>query len=117
MSEYIMLYRLTDQQNKETMSSPEKAQKATEKWRAWLKGIEDKGHLKSYGQPLERTGKVVAGRSKTVTDGPYAETKDVIGGYSVLLARDIDHAIQLASGCPGLEGGGSVEVRPVRAMP
>lgn len=117
MNEYILLYRNTVQARKDAMGSPEKAQKSMELWRAWLKGIEDKGRLKSYGQPLEFTGKVVSGKKKTVTDGPYAETKDVIGGYSVVLAKDLDEAAKFAAGCPILEGDGCVEVRPVLAMP
>ena len=116
MSEYIFLYRSTNKAHQEAMGSPEKAQQSMKKWRAWFKDMEDKGHLKSIGQPLERAGKTVSGTSKTVTDGPYAETKDVIGGYSVIEARDAEQAAQLASGCPVLEGGGSVEVRPVLQM-
>ncbi len=68
------------------------------------------------GQPLDDTGKVVGGRQRTVTDGPYAETKDLIGGYSLIEARDLDQAAQIASGCPIIENGGYVEVRPVRLM-
>lgn len=117
MNEFIFLYRNTDQAHREAMGSPERAQKSMQKWRAWMKGLEEKGHLKSFGQPLERAGKVVGGKAKTVTDGPYAETKDVVGGYSVVLARDIEEAARLAAGCPVLEGGGSVEVRPVHVLP
>jgi len=86
------------------------------KWRAWFKDLTDKGHLKNLGQPLERVGKVIGGKGKTVTDGPYAETKDVIGGYSIVEAKDLDQAARLASACPVLEAGGSVEVRPVMQL-
>jgi hypothetical protein len=48
-----------------------------------------KGHLKDPGHPLEHTGKVVNGKQKTVKDGPYAEAKDVVGGYIVIEAKDI----------------------------
>jgi hypothetical protein len=116
MSEFVLLYRSTSEQHREAMGSPEKAQHSMTKWRAWMKDLEDKGHLKNFGQPLERVGKVVGGKKKAITDGPYAETKDVIGGYSIVEARDLDQAAQLASGCPILEGGGSVEVRPVLQM-
>jgi len=117
MNEYIFLYRNTNQAHQEAMGSPERAQKSMQKWRAWMKELEDKGHLKNFGQPLERKGKVVGGKSKTITDGPYAETKDVVGGYSVVVAKDLEQAAALAAGCPVLEGGGSVEVRPVLALP
>lgn len=116
MTEYLFLYRNTQEAHREAMGSPEKAQQSMKKWRAWMKDLEDKGHLKSFGQPLERVGKVVGGKKRTVTDGPYMETKDVIGGYSIVAAKDLDQAAQLASGCPVLEGGGSVEVRPVLQM-
>jgi len=68
---------------------------------------------------LNRTigsGSVVRGRSKNVTDGPYVETKEVVGGFSIIEAKDIAEAARIASGCPMLEGGGSVEVRPVMQL-
>jgi hypothetical protein len=78
-----------------------------------MKELGEKGHLKNPGNPLEPTGKVVKGNQKTVTDGPYAETKDIVGGYIVVEARDIGHAVEISKGCPIFEAGGSVEVRPV----
>ncbi|MHB8481466.1 MAG: YciI family protein [Nitrospiria bacterium] len=116
MNEFIFLYRNTDEAHREAMGSPEKAQQSMKKWRVWLKGLTDGGHLKSIGQPLERVGKVVGGKKKTVTDGPYAETKDIIGGYSIVEAKNLDQAAQFAAGCPVLEYGGSVEVRPVMQL-
>lgn len=68
------------------------------------------------GQPLERTGKIVKGKQKAVTDGPFAEAKDVIGGYSIVEATDLDQAVQLSKGCPIFEVEGAVEVRPVMTM-
>jgi hypothetical protein len=116
MSEFVFLYRATPEARRESMGSPERAQQAMTKWRAWFKDMTDKGYVKNMGQPLEDTGKVVGGRKKIVTDGPYSETKDLIGGYSLIEARDLDQAAQIALGCPIIEGGGFVEVRPVRQM-
>lgn len=113
MSEYILVYRNSDEAHRETMGSPERAQQSMRKWQAWLKGVTDNGQLVSVGQPLERVGCVVSGKKKTVTDGPYAEVKDVVGGFSIIEAKNLDDATQIASGCPILESGGSVEVRPV----
>ncbi len=113
MSEYILLFRSNDESYREAMGSPERAQQSMMKWRAWMKDMTEKGQLKSHGQPLERVGRVVGGRKRAITDGPYAESKDVVGGFSIIEARDLDHAAQIASGCPILDGGGSVEVRPV----
>lgn len=53
----------------------------------------------------------------TVTDGPYVETKDLVLGFNLIEARDLDHAAHIAAGCPIAQGGGSVEVRRVMAMP
>jgi hypothetical protein len=116
MSEYILLYRTTAEAHNEAMGTPERAQKSMVKWRAWIGEMTEKGQLKNVGQPLERAGKVVGGKKKTVTDGPYAETKDVVGGFSVIEAKDLSEAAKIASGCPVLEGGGSVEVRPVMQL-
>jgi hypothetical protein len=67
-------------------------------------------------QPLEGTGKVVNGKERTITDGPYAEAKDLVGGYTIILAKDLDEAAELSKGCPVFDRGGSVEVRPVMKM-
>jgi hypothetical protein len=87
-----------------------------QKWMAWLKDLGDKGHIKDQGQPLERAGKLVKGKQKTVTDGPFAEAKDVIGGYTLIEARDLNQAVELSKGCPIFEADGAVEVRPVMKM-
>lgn len=117
MSEYVLLYRITPEARAEAMGTPEKARQSTAKWRAWLDDMTAKGVVRSVGMPLQPTGRVVRGQDKTVTDGPYAETKEIIGGFSIVEARDFAHAAEIASGCPILERGGSVEVRPVLALP
>jgi hypothetical protein len=87
-----------------------------EKWTAWFKDLTAKGRLKNPGHPLENTGKVVSGAKKTVRDGPYAESKDVVGGFIVVEATDLAEAVELSKACPILEVGGSVEVRPVQRL-
>jgi hypothetical protein len=109
VSEFTYLYRGGMQPG----ASPEQMQQMMQKWVNWMKDLGQKGHLKDQGHPLERTGKVVKGREKTVIDGPYAETKDVIGGYTLIEAKDLAQAVDLSKGCPIFEVGGSVEVRPV----
>jgi hypothetical protein len=116
MSQFLYLYRMADAARQEAMGTPERAQQSMQRWIAWMKELDREGHLKDRGQPLERTGKVVRGQQKTVTDGPYPEAKDVVGGFTLVEARDIDQAVELSRGCPILEGGGSVEVRPVMRM-
>jgi hypothetical protein len=111
MSEFAFLFR-----GRSNFSSPEEAQKNMEKWLAWFKVLGAEGHLKDPGHPLEPSGKVVRGRQNPVTDGPYAEAKDVVGGYTIVETRDLAEAAELARGCPILDVGGSVEVRPVQKL-
>ena len=111
MSEFVFLYR-----GGESGRSPERAQQMMQKWMAWLKELGAKGHIKDQGQPLERTGKLVRGKQKTVTDGPFAESKDVVGGYTLIEARDLAQAVELSKGCPILEVDGAVEVRPIQVL-
>ena len=115
MSEFVMLYRRSPEVNRATMG-PEQAQQTMRKWQAWFKQMTDKGQLKNIGQPLDDGGRLVGGSKRTVIDGPYSETKDVIGGYSIIEAGDLDEAAAIAAGCPVIEAGGLVEVRPVRQL-
>ncbi|WP_437933374.1 YciI family protein [Sorangium sp. So ce341] len=108
MNEFMYLFRGSD-----ASGSPAEMQQHMQRWTAWAKELTEKGHLKRPGSPLERTGKVVQGRQKAVVDGPFAEAKDVVGGYMLIEAEDLAHAVELSKGCPILERGGSVEVRPI----
>jgi len=111
MSEYVFLYR-----GGERGRSPERMQQMMQKWMAWFKDLAEEGHVKSQGHPLERAGKLVKGSQKSVIDGPFAEAKDVIGGYSLIEAEDLDQAVELSKGCPIFENEGAVEVRPVMQL-
>jgi hypothetical protein len=111
MSEYVFLYR-----GGEAGRSPERIQQSLQKWMAWFTELAQKGHVKNQGHPLERAGKLVKGSQKAVVDGPFAEAKDVIGGYSLIEARDLEQAVELSKGCPILENEGAVEVRPVMQL-
>jgi hypothetical protein len=109
MSDFVYLYRGGDRMS----DSPAQAQQRMQKWMAWMKDLGDKGHIKDPGHPLERAGKIVTGKQKSVTDGPFAEAKDVVGGYTLVQAANLAEAVELTSGCPILDVGGFVEVRPV----
>lgn len=111
MIDFVYLYR-----GHEMAASPEEIQKKTAKWMTWLKDLSDQGHVKSFGEPLQPAGMVVKGKKKQVIDGPYAEAKDVVGGFSIILAKDIAQAVEFSLGCPIFEDGGSVEVRPIRPL-
>jgi hypothetical protein len=117
MNEFVFLYRATEADRREALGTPERAERSMQAWMAWLKGLEASGNLKDAGRPLETQGKVVRGHQDVVTDGPYVEAKDLVLGFTLVLARDLAHAADLAAGCPILAGpGGSVEIRPTRGM-
>jgi hypothetical protein len=105
MNEFVFLYHTGD-----SLMTPQSVQEVLPKWAAWFQTLASEGHLGDRGHPLQHSGKRVG---KLVTDGPFAEAKDVIGGYSLIKARDLAEATQLALGCPAIERGGQVEVRPV----
>ena len=94
--------------------SPEQLQQQMKKWMDWFEGLTRDGVYKGQGAPLEWSGRVVKGTRRAISDGPYAEAKDLVGGYALVEAADLDRAVELARGCPGLERDGAVEVRPVR---
>lgn len=84
-----------------------------QQWNDWIDGLTAQGKFVE-GHPLEPLGRVVSGpRGELVKDGPYAETKETVGGYFWLTVADIDEATEIAQGCPSLPLGLSVEVRPV----
>jgi hypothetical protein len=114
MSEFVYLYRASAEAQHEAMGTPAQAQRSLERFLAWIRELEAGGHLKHPGQPLVNGGSVVR-KDKAVTDGPYVEAKDMVLGFIVIEARDLAQAIELAHGCPILDGG-SVEVRPVAAF-
>ncbi len=110
MSEFLFLFRGSERLTR----SPEEMQKSMQKWVAWFRELNENGVVKDPGNPLDASGRVVRGRGKDVHDGPYAEAKDLVNGYVVIEAPTVDQAIELCKGCPILEDGGSVEVRPIR---
>ena len=109
MSDFLFLYRPPDG----PALSPEQMAAVMPKWMSWMKDLDERGHIKAPGNPLERRGKLVTGKQQSVTDGPFAEAKDLINGYTLIQAGDLNQAAELAKGCPMLDGGGSVEVRPI----
>jgi len=111
MAKYMMIFRGGD-----TPPSPELIQQHMQKWYTWFQGLTRDGVYRDQGAPLEKDGKVVRGRRKVVSDGPYAEAKDLVGGYAIIEARDLDAAVEIAKGCPTYDVDGLVEVRPVRPM-
>jgi hypothetical protein len=109
-NEYLLLFRGSSW---DKGLSPEQLQKTMDQFMAWFERLKQQGKVKA-GQPLERTGKIVSGKNgRIVADGPFAESKEAIGGYFLLQVDDLDEAVEIAKGCPVLEYGSTVEVRPV----
>ena len=93
--------------------SHEELQKLRNQNKVWIEKLiaEEKA---TPGRALERSGAIVSGKSRRlVVDGPFAESKEAIGGYLVVNVATIDEAIAIAESSPGLAYGGSIEVRPV----
>ena|SRR5438876_2053252 len=108
-SEYMLLFRGAQW---DKGLSPEEIQKIMGHWNGWLERLTVQGKVKA-AQPLERDGKIVSGKGRTVADGPFAESKEAIGGYFLLQLGDFNEALEIAKECPALEYGVTVEVRPV----
>ena len=106
---YLIIFRGTDWYQG---LSPEQMQQVADNWMAWFHRLKDEGKC-AGGNPLEREGKVVSGKNKVVSDGPFAESKETIGGYFLLTVRSMDEAVTIAQQCPGLPYGIRVEVRPI----
>ena len=106
---YMLIFRSTDWYKG---LSPEQMQQIADNWMAWFNRLKDEGKAIA-GNPLEREGKIVSGRNRVVSDGPFAESKETIGGYFLLKVNTLDDAVAIAKDCPGLPYGIRVEVRPV----
>ncbi len=97
--------------------SPEQMQQNMNKWFAWMGELRAKGKFKA-GEPLGDEGKVLSGsKGAVVTDGPFVEGKEEVGGYWIVSATDLNEAVALAKGCPIFENKGTVEVRPIEHIP
>lgn len=114
MAKFMYLFR-TNPSAYQSMS-PEQMQQTMKKWMDWKEALEKNGHIKQLGERLDGSGKVIRGKDKTVTDGPFVEVKDFIQGYMLVEAKDTDQALELAKGCPILDSDGTVEIRPFVAM-
>ncbi len=109
---YMLIFRGTDWHQG---LSPEEMQQVASQWMAWFKRLNDQGTVTS-GNPLESAGKIVSGKNgRVVADGPFAESKEAIGGYFLLDVATLDEAVSIAKECPGLPYGAKIEVRPIAA--
>lgn len=113
MSKFLYLFRGGDAAMAEL--SPEARQEHMQKWGAWMQGLAQEGKLVD-GLPLERGGKIVEQGGDVIHDGPFAEGAEMVGGYLIVNAENLDAAVEISKGCPIYEAGGSTEVRGISSM-
>ena len=109
MNQYLLIYR--NDVSQEFNHSPEQMQAIMEQWGAWHEDLAKEGRLVA-SEALQTSGKVLA-PDNSITDGPYVESKELIGGFTLIKAESIEKAIDLAKGCPLHAGGEKIEVREV----
>ncbi len=99
--------------------TPEMIQAVIQKYNTWIEKLQQSGHLVSVNKLKDDPGRHLKGfgKDQVVTDGPYTETKEVIGGYWIITAKDYDEAVKISRDCPSLEYGGRIEVREVDELP
>ena len=112
MKEFALLFRASDSDYNNLSS--EEIKTMEKKWQDWAGGIAAQGKLAISGQRLSPEGKVLKAGG-VITDGPFVEIRERLGGFMLIRANDIDEATTLAHGCPVLEYGGNVEIRPIYA--
>jgi hypothetical protein len=93
-------------------ATEEQIKDAMERWKVWMSELVSSGRS-TGGQRLTDKGTVISGSKKQVTDGPYVEGKEMVGGVLDLKARDFEEAVEIANSCPIFHFNGIVEVREV----
>jgi len=109
MAQYMIL--IYENESSYVDSTPEVWQQAMEAHGRFAGQVGEKGGKILGGDALQPTSTATSIRSDVVTDGPFADTKEALGGFYLVEARDLDHAIEIAKLCPAPFGG--VEVRPI----
>jgi hypothetical protein len=111
MSNFIYLFRGGQTPD----ASPERMQTQMQKWMNWIQRLKEQG-IYITGEPLQPGGKVISSAKKIITDGPFAEGKEVVAGFFMIRANSLDEAVDVSKDCPVFENGGSVEVREIRVI-
>jgi hypothetical protein len=114
MKEFLLIFR-RDAVSNEPPPSPEQLQSMMKPWQDWMGGIAAQNKLVSSGNRLASEGKVIK-PNNVITNGPYVEIKEAIGGYIIIRADSLDEAAELSTACPILNMGGNVEVRALVPM-
>jgi hypothetical protein len=114
MQEFLLIFRRSYSGPESTMS-PEQLQSMMKPWQDWIGSIAAQNKLVTAGNRLAGGGNVVK-PDNVVTNGPYVETKEAVGGYTIIKADSLEEATAISKGCPILTVGGSVEVRTIIPM-
>ncbi len=109
MAEYMIL--IFEDENGYRTASPDVLQQVMEAHGRFAQQVEEKEGKILTGRALQPTSTATTIRDDVVTDGPFIETKEAVGGFYLIEARDLDHALDIAKLCPARFGG--VEVRPI----
>jgi len=109
MQEFMMIFRYTP--SADVQPSPEQMQAGIQQWQDWIGGIAAQGKFVRTNQ-LGFEGKTLQA-GNVITDGPYAEMKEIVGGYIIVKTNHLDEAMTMAAGCPIFFMGGHVEVRNI----
>jgi hypothetical protein len=112
MEKFMFLFHGGDNPNADR--SPEAMEASMARWMAWIGKLSETGQYIS-GEPLLPGGKLVSGHGM-VADGPYTEGKEIVGGFFIVEAKDMDEAVALTAGYPDFGDGGTVQVRQVMKM-
>ena len=111
MARYLFMVR-SDPNSTACAMSPEEREETIGKYMAWVKSLEHGGHLLGGEKLRDKQGRVLRRKEKlVVTDGPYTETKEIVGGFWLIQADSYDHAVEIADGLPF--GRGALEIREI----
>ena len=92
--------------------SAEQAQKIVEQYIAWARSLRDNGQYIA-GDELAPSGRIMTVQNGKIVDGPFTETKESVGGYFIVEAKDYAEAVEISKGCPTFQREGVLEIREI----
>ena len=118
MASFMLLLHTPAGRRRQIHANPEEFTRVTREYMDWADGLRAKGQHKGGSKLTDDAGKILRGSSgqAMTTDGPYAESKEIVGGYFLISAADYAEACHIAEGCPHLKYGSYIEVRQVQEL-